>query len=71
VNATLLELAALAAQREAGGLKSSFTPSRRESMSYKDEIFGNNTALAGHLANYSNFRRAVATWDAATKTIKV
>lgn len=36
----------------------------------EDEIFGNNTAMACHLANYSYFHRAVATWDAATKTIK-
>jgi predicted dehydrogenase len=36
----------------------------------EDEIFGNNAAIGCHLANYSYFNRAVATWDAATKTIK-
>jgi predicted dehydrogenase len=36
----------------------------------EDEIFGNNAAIGCHLANYSYFHRTVATWDAATKTIK-
>ena len=37
----------------------------------EDEVFGNNAAIGCHLANHSYFHRAVATWDAATKTIKV
>jgi predicted dehydrogenase len=37
----------------------------------EDEVFGNNAAVGCHLANQSYFRRAVASWDAATKTIKV
>lgn len=36
----------------------------------EDEVFGNNAATGCHLANYSYFHRAVATWDAETKTIK-
>jgi predicted dehydrogenase len=36
----------------------------------EDEIFGNNAAIGCHMANHSYFRRTVATWDAATKTIK-
>jgi predicted dehydrogenase len=36
----------------------------------EDEVFGNNTAIACHHANYSYFHRTVATWDAATRTIK-
>jgi len=36
----------------------------------EDEVFGNNAAIACHQANYSYFHRNVATWDAATKTIK-
>jgi predicted dehydrogenase len=36
----------------------------------EDEVFGNNAANACHQANYSYFHHAVATWDAATKTIK-
>jgi hypothetical protein len=36
----------------------------------EDEVFGNNAAIACHQANYSYFHRTVATWDAATKTIK-
>lgn len=36
----------------------------------EDEIFGNNTAIACHMANHSYFQRTVATWDAASETIK-
>ena len=36
----------------------------------EDEVFGNNTAIACHMANHSYFKRSVATWDAESKTIK-
>jgi predicted dehydrogenase len=36
----------------------------------EDEVFGNNAAIACHMANHSYFGRNVATWDDATKTIK-
>ena len=36
----------------------------------EDEVFGNNTAIACHMANHSYFHRTVATWDAATQTIR-
>ena len=36
----------------------------------EDEVFGNNAAIACHMANHSYFKRTVATWDEATKTIK-
>jgi predicted dehydrogenase len=36
----------------------------------EDEVFGHHAAIGCHLANYSYFHRTVATWDAATKTIK-
>ncbi len=36
----------------------------------EDEIFGNNTATACHMGNHSYFHKAIATWDAASKTIK-
>jgi predicted dehydrogenase len=36
----------------------------------EDEVFGSNAAIGCHLANYSYFNRTIATWDAATKTIK-
>jgi predicted dehydrogenase len=36
----------------------------------EDETFGNNTAIACHMANHSYFHRNVAAWDAATQTIK-
>ncbi|HEY3705976.1 MAG TPA: Gfo/Idh/MocA family oxidoreductase [Terracidiphilus sp.] len=36
----------------------------------EDEVFGNNTAVACHMANHSYFHRKVAAWDAESKTIK-
>ena len=33
----------------------------------EDEVFGNNAAIACHMANHSYFHRNVATWDAATQ----
>ncbi len=36
----------------------------------ENEVFGNNAAIGCHMANYSYFHRAVATWDAASQTIK-
>ena len=36
----------------------------------EDEVFGNNAAIACHMANYSYFHRAVATWDAGAQTIR-
>ena len=36
----------------------------------EDEIFGNHAAIACHMANYSYFHHAAATWDAASQTIK-
>jgi len=36
----------------------------------EDEVFGNNTAIACHMANYSYFHKTVAAWDAASQTIK-
>ena len=35
----------------------------------EDAVFGNNVALACHMANYSETKRAIATWDAATERI--
>jgi hypothetical protein len=36
----------------------------------EDATFGNHTAIACHMANYSYFNKAVATWDAAGRRIK-
>jgi len=36
----------------------------------EDAVFGNNTALACHMANYAYFNKTIATWDAAGKKIK-
>ena len=36
----------------------------------EDEVFGNNTAIACHMANHSYFHHGVATWDAAAQTIR-
>jgi hypothetical protein len=38
--------------------------------SVEDPVFGNNTAIGCHLANYSYFHKTAAVWDAAAKTIK-
>jgi predicted dehydrogenase len=36
----------------------------------EDEVFGNNAAIACHMANHSYFHRNVATWDESSKGIK-
>src|SRR5215831_16496281 len=36
----------------------------------EDAVFGNNAAIACHMANESYFRQKPVTWDAASKTIK-
>ena len=36
----------------------------------ENEVFGNNTAIACHMANHSYFHRRMATWDADSKKIK-
>jgi hypothetical protein len=36
----------------------------------EDEVFGNNAAIACHMANHSYFHKNMATWDAAAQTIK-
>ncbi|PYU96769.1 MAG: hypothetical protein DMG25_00885 [Acidobacteria bacterium] len=38
--------------------------------SAEDAVFGNHTAIACHMANYSYFNKAVAVWDEAAKQIK-
>ena len=35
----------------------------------ENEVFGNNAAIACHLANYAYFHKKIATWDAAAKKI--
>ena len=37
----------------------------------ENEVFGNHTAIACHMANHSYFHGVAAKWDAATKSIKV
>jgi predicted dehydrogenase len=37
----------------------------------EDEVFGNNAAIACHMANHSYFHKNVAAWDAAAQTITV
>jgi hypothetical protein len=36
----------------------------------EDAVFGNNAAIACHMANESYFRKMPVTWDAASKMIK-
>jgi predicted dehydrogenase len=47
-----------------------FQSVRTRKPSVEDANFGNNTALGCHMANYSYFRKTVATWDAEAKEIK-
>jgi predicted dehydrogenase len=35
----------------------------------ENEVFGNNAAIACHLANYAYFNKKIATWEAAAKKI--
>jgi hypothetical protein len=37
----------------------------------EDEVFGHHAAIGCHLANQSYFHRAIAAWDAESRTIKV
>lgn len=36
----------------------------------ENEVFGNNAAIACHMANYSYFNKSVAVWDGAAKKIR-
>ena len=36
----------------------------------EDELFGNNAAIACHMANHAYFHRTTAVWDAGSQTIK-
>lgn len=36
----------------------------------EDEVFGNNAAIACHMANHSYFHKSVVTWDPAAQNIK-
>jgi hypothetical protein len=36
----------------------------------EDEDFGNNTAIACHMANHSYFHKSEATWDSTAQNIK-
>jgi len=47
-----------------------FQSVRTRQPSVEDPIFGNNTAIGCHLANYSYFHKAEAVWDAGSRTIK-
>jgi predicted dehydrogenase len=43
---------------------------RTRKPSVEDAVFGNHTAIACHMANYSYFQKTVATWDEAARKIK-
>ena len=47
-----------------------FQSVRTRQPSVEDATFGNNTALACHMANYSYFKKNVAVWDASGKKIR-
>jgi len=47
-----------------------FTAVRTRGATIEDVGFGNNTALACHMANHSYFEQAIATWDAGAGVIR-
>ena len=47
-----------------------FNSVRTRKPSVEDATFGNNTAIACHMANYSYFNKCAAVWDAAARKIK-
>ena len=46
-----------------------FSNVRSRKPSVENEVFGNNAAIACHLANYAYFNKTIATWDGAAKKI--
>lgn len=47
-----------------------FQSVRTRQPSVEDANFGNNTAIACHMANYSYFHKSIAIWDAKARRIK-
>ncbi len=47
-----------------------FDAARTRRSVVEDAAFGNNTAIACHMSNYSYFKKTVAVWDKAAKQIK-
>jgi hypothetical protein len=47
-----------------------FQSVRTRQPSVEDANFGNNTAIACHMANYSYFHKSIAVWDAQARRIK-
>ena len=47
-----------------------FNSVRTRKAPVENEEFGNNAAIACHMANYSYFNKSVAVWDGATKKIR-
>ncbi len=43
---------------------------RKRGDTIEDATFGNNTALACHMANHSYFNETIATWDSDTGEIR-
>jgi predicted dehydrogenase len=47
-----------------------FRSVRTRQPSVEDATFGNNTAIACHMANYSYYKKTIAVWDKAARQIK-
>jgi predicted dehydrogenase len=47
-----------------------FQSVRTRRPSVEDAVFGNNTAIGCHMANYAYFKKALAVWDGAAKKIR-
>lgn len=50
--------------------KSFFNAVRSRTSPVENEVFGNNTSIACHMANYSYFKQTPAVWDATARKIK-
>ena len=51
-------------------LRNFFSAVRSRSLVVEDAAFGNNTAIACHMANASYFKKGIASWDGGGRMIK-
>ena len=52
-------------------LRNFFDAVRTRKPVVEDAVFGNNTAIACHMANASYFKKNIAVWDGASKSVRV
>jgi hypothetical protein len=52
-------------------LRNFFNSVRSRKPVVEDTVFGNNTAIACHMANASYFQKSIAKWDGIAKEIRI